>query len=99
MDQRDDLPAHVDGPGGLAVLVIHHVDRWPLVLELDHRADEVGTIRPVQPRCPDDIAQAGQPVEHDPLPGQLGASVGGARRRDVILGILSARIPGEDVVG
>src|SRR5947208_747824 len=60
MDQRDDLPAHVDGPGGLAVLIVHHVDRRPLVLELDHRADEVRPVRSVQPRRPDDIARAGQ---------------------------------------
>src|SRR2546430_10297509 len=38
VDQRDDLPGHVGGPGGLAVLVVHHVDRWPLGLEPDHRA-------------------------------------------------------------
>src|SRR5690242_599883 len=31
VDQRDDLPGHVGGPGGLAVLVVHHVHRWPLV--------------------------------------------------------------------
>ncbi len=99
MDQRDDLPRHIDGPGGLAVLVVHHVDRRPLALELDHRTDEARPVRPVQPRRPDDIARLGQVVEHDPLAGQLGASVGGARRRDVILGIRPGGIPCEDVVG
>ena len=67
MDQRDDLPGHVGGPGGLAVLVVHHVDRWPLVLELDHRADEARPVRPVEPRRPDDEARPGQAVEHGPL--------------------------------
>jgi dTDP-4-dehydrorhamnose 3,5-epimerase len=46
-DQGEDLHGHVDGPGGLAVLVIHHVDRWPPVLQLDHRADEARPVRPV----------------------------------------------------
>jgi hypothetical protein len=56
-------------------------------------------VRSVQPRRPDDIARAGQAVEHGPLAGQLGASVSGARCRDVILGIRSASIPREDVIG
>ena len=99
VDQRDDLPGHVDGPGGLAVLIVHHVDRGPLVLQLDHRADEARPVRPVQPRRPDDESRFGQAVEHGPLASQLGASVGGARRRDVILGIRSVSIPGEDVIG
>ncbi len=81
------------------MLVVHHVDRRSLVLELDHRADEVRPVRSVQPRRPDDIARAGQAVEHGPLAGQLGASVGGARCRDVILRIRSASIAREDVIG
>ena len=60
MDQRDDLRGDVGGPGGLAVLVVHHVDRRPLVLELDHRADEVRPVRPVQPCRPDHIADPGR---------------------------------------
>jgi dTDP-4-dehydrorhamnose 3,5-epimerase len=67
LDQRDDLPGHVGGPGGLAVLVVHHVDRWPPLLELDHRADEARPVRPVQPRRPDDIGRPGQALEHGPL--------------------------------
>ena len=46
-DERYDLPGHVGGPGGLAVLVVHHVDRLPLALELDHRTDEVRPVCPV----------------------------------------------------
>src|SRR6516225_2602889 len=61
--QRDDLPGHIGGPGGLAVLVVDHVDGWPLVLELDHRAGEARPVRPVQPRRPDDKARPGQAVE------------------------------------
>ena len=99
VDQRDDLAGHVDGPGGLAVLVVHHVDRWPPVLELDHRTDEARPVRPVQPRRPDDKARSGQAVEHGPLAGQLGAPVGGARRRDIVLRIRPAGITCEDIVG
>src|ERR1700677_497651 len=97
--QRDDLAGHVHGPGGLPLLVIHHVDRRPLVFQLDHRADEAGPVCPVEPRRPDDIARPGQPAEHGELASQLGASVGGARRRDVIFGVRLASVPGEDVVG
>ena len=68
-DQRDDLPGHVGGPGGLAVLVGDHVDRWPLVLELDHGAGEACPVRPVQPCRPDDKARPGQAAEHGPLAG------------------------------
>ena len=81
------------------MLVVHHVDRWPLALEPDHRADEARPVRPVQPRRPDDKARFRQAVEHGPLASQLGASVGGARRRDVILRIGSAGVSCEDVVG
>jgi dTDP-4-dehydrorhamnose 3,5-epimerase len=98
-DQRDDLPGHVGGPGGLAALVVHHVDRGPLVGEPDHRLDEVWPVRPVQPRRPDDITRPGQAAEHRTLASQLGPPVGGPRRRDVVLGVRPAGIPGENVVG
>src|ERR1039457_6584974 len=47
VDQRDDLPGDVGGPGGLAVLVVDDVDGRPLVLELDHGPDEVRPVRSV----------------------------------------------------
>jgi dTDP-4-dehydrorhamnose 3,5-epimerase len=67
VDQRDDLPGQVGGPGGLAVLVVDHVDGWPLVLELDHRAGEAPPVGPVEPCRPDDKARPGQAVEHGML--------------------------------
>ncbi len=51
------------------------------------------------PGRPDHIGRPGQAVEHGPLAGQLGASVGGTRRRNIVLGVRPARVPGEDVVG
>jgi hypothetical protein len=98
-DQRDDLPGHIGGPGRLAVLIVYDVDGRPLVLKLDHRCDETRPVRSVQPCRPDDIARLRQPVEHGPLAGQLGTSVGGTRRRGVILGVRPGRITGEDVIG
>ena len=97
--KRDDLPGHVGRPGGLAMLVDHHVHVRPLALELDHGTDKTRPVRAVEPRRPDHIGRAGQRGEHGPLAGQLGTPVGGARRGHVVLGIGMAGVPGEDVVG
>src|SRR5450755_16512 len=99
MDQGDDLPGHVSGQGGLAVLVVDDLDGRPPALQRDHRTGEAAPVRPVQPGCTDHVTRVGQGVEHGSLTGQLGTSIGGPRRRDVLLGIRPLGGPGEDVVG
>ena len=61
-------PATSIGPGGLAALVVHHVDRWPPAFQPDHRADEVRPVRPVQPGRSAPRSRPGQAVRARPAP-------------------------------
>ena len=98
-NQGHDLPGHLGGPGGLAILVVDHVDGRTLALQVDHRAHEARPVRPVQPGRPDYVARPGQAAEHRALGRQLGPPVGGPRRWDVVLSVGPLGGPGEDVVG
>ena len=98
-DHRDDLAGDVDGPGGLAVLVVDDIDGGLLALQPDHRTSEIRPVRPEKPRGPHHVAGSGQPTEYGPLTRQLGTPVGGARRRNIVFGVRSTRVPGKDVVG
>ena len=97
--QRDDLVGDIDRPGGLPPLVGDDIDERPLGFQADHRPDEIGPVRPVQPGGPHHIPGLGKEPEDGLLPGQFGAPVGGARRGVVILRVGSNAIPAEHVVG
>jgi hypothetical protein len=98
LDQRDDLMSHINRPGRLAVLVIHHVQLGPLPLKPDHRPDEIRAVGAIEPGGPHHVPAIGKLAQHGLFPGQLGAPVSTPRRRDAVLRIRPLRCPVEHVV-
>ena len=96
--QRDDLVSDIDRPGGLPALVGDDINVLLLARQGDHRADEVGPVRAVEPGRPHHVAGVGQQPEHGLLAGQLGAPVGGARGGAVIFRVGPPAVAAEHVV-
>ena len=98
LDQADDAVGEVPGVGRRADLVVDDEDLVLVGGEAQHRLDEVAAADPEEPGGADDeVARVGGRGRL--LAGELGAAVGGERRRLVALDVGRALGAVEDVVG
>ena len=98
LDQPDDGVRQVARPRRLSDLVGHDVEGVTVLGELQHRRDEVASVRSVEP-CRAHDERVGVRGTNGPFSGRLGASVGrlrGLRVLDIVR-FLGAAV--EDVVG
>ncbi len=97
--ERDQVAGQRVGPGGLAVLVVDHVEGVAQGGQFQHGGDEVVPVLAVQPCAADDVAVLRQHLGHGLLADQLGAPVGVDRAGRGVLGVRLRGVAGQHVVG
>jgi hypothetical protein len=102
--QRDlqeplEVERHRVGAGGVAELIVHHLERRALLgQELHHGVDEAGAAGAVEPGdAADEVVRAVGP--HRLFAGQLAPAVGVGGAGGIELVVGPVQVPGEDVVG